>query len=407
MLSSNGFAELPLHEGEVPEWLMKRMKTLGSLIARFVVEEYGPGELVRRLSDPFWFQAFNNVIGMDWDSSGSTTVVLYVLKSAFPPSGFRDHGVAVLGGKGRDAREVPREAGLLSSALDPGELVKASRLAAKVDSVALQDGYSLYIHGVVVSASGEILVVQQGMNTRLKTARRYHLRVEERGARSLDRDPHSGVASQRIAPALNLVDGESGEARRAILDIVESTPVGSLTQQLYEVNRLLKRAPSLLAYATGAPKAPPSELAEKVRKCPSFYRPVADVKRVESIAEEIKKQAPREFGELLLVQGLGPEAMRAIALVADLIYGYEPSFRDPTTLLVDPFLYAYAHGGKDGVPYRVRPKDMDKTIEFFARAVDEVRAGDWEKRLLLRNFSRFVRRVVASYGSLARSAPPN
>lgn len=402
-----GIAELPLHDGRVPEYLLKRMKALGSLIAKFIIEEYGPDELITRLADPFWFQAFNNVIGMDWDSSGATTVVLYVLKSAFPPSEARVNEVAVLGGKGSDARMVPSEAMLVGDIVDPGELVTTSRLAARVDSTALQDGYSLYIHGVVVSSSGRVLVVQQGMNVARRIARRYHVLVEKPGVFSVDRDPHSGVASQRVSPALNLVAEESSKARQAILEIASSTPTNSLLQDLYKVNRALKRVASLEAYAsTLREQLVLEELrvpGEKLKKCPFFYRPVVDVKRVEAVAEAIKQAAPRSFSELLLVQGLGPEALRAIALVADLVYGYEPSFRDPTTHFLEPYLYAYAHGGKDGVPYRVKPRNMDKTIEFFAQVLSEIRAGSAEKRAMLQRLARFASKYKSLLGESAEN----
>lgn len=391
-----GIAELPLHDGHVPEYLLKRMKRLGSLIAKYIVETYGPSELLKRLSDPFWFQAFNNVIGMDWDSSGSTTIVLYVLKSVFRPELYFNTGLAVLGGKGSDARAIPEEARFLGDSVDTKAVVDTSRLAARVDSVALQDGYTLYIHGLLISSSGDVLVIQQGMNLEAKVARRYHIYLEKPGVFKVDSDPHSGVASQLIAPALNLVDEFSREARRAILEIVSSTPTSSLVEQIYEVNRVLRGLPTLDSFTRGASTGTSTELREKVRRCPIFYRLVAEPRRVGEIAEAIKRLAPIEFHELLLIPGVGPETVRAIALVADLIYGVEPSLKDPTTHPLDPFLYAYAHGGKDGVPYRVKPREMDKTIEFFARVIEEVRAESREKELLLKNLSMFVRRVYRS-----------
>jgi hypothetical protein len=372
------------------------MKRLGSLIAKYIVETYGPSELLKRLSDPFWFQAFNNVIGMDWDSSGSTTIVLYVLKSVFRPELYFNTGLAVLGGKGSDARAIPEEARFLGDSVDTKAVVDTSRLAARVDSVALQDGYTLYIHGLLISSSGDVLVIQQGMNLEAKVARRYHIYLEKPGVFKVDSDPHSGVASQLIAPALNLVDEFSREARRAILEIVSSTPTSSLVEQIYEVNRVLRGLPTLDSFTRGASTGTSTELREKVRRCPIFYRLVAEPRRVGEIAEAIKRLAPIEFHELLLMPGVGPETVRAIALVADLIYGVEPSLKDPTTHPLDPFLYAYAHGGKDGVPYRVKPREMDKTIEFFARVIEEVRAESREKELLLKNLSMFVRRVYRS-----------
>jgi hypothetical protein len=371
------------------------MKLLGSLIARYIIEVYGPRELLLRLSDPFWFQGFNNIIGMDWDSSGSTTVTLYVLKSAFPPGSLLDHGVSVLGGKGVDARSVPEEARLLGSTVDPSRVVELSRLSARVDSVAIQDGYTLYIHGVVVSESGDVLVVQQGMNLSGKLARRYHILVERNNTITCERDPHSGVASARISPGLNMVDDESTSARRALVEVVLSTPTESLVQDLQRVNRIVRGLPELTLFAsrTSTLTTSSSVLREKFLKCPRFYRPITDIKRVERVAELIKRLAPLTFRDLVLIEGLGPETLRALALIADLVYGYEPSFRDPTTHPIDPFLYAYAHGGKDGVPYRIKPRDVDKTLEFFSRVVEGVRAGNREKELLMRNLARFTSRI--------------
>lgn len=392
-----GVAELPLHDGHVPRYLMERMKRLGSLIARFVVEEFGPEELVRRLADPLWFQAFNNVIGMDWDSSGSTTVVVYVLKSCFPPILMKEHDVAVLGGKGRDAIGLPSEAAYLEDFLNPSEVVLKSRYAAKVDSVALQDGYTLYIHSLVTASSGQTVVVQQGMNLESRTARRYHILMEPGDIRSLDKDPHSGVASVTTSPALNLVNAESRDARKAVLDIAVSTPVEALMQDIYRVNRILRKLPSLEEFtARSVHEFSQVVPSEKIGRCPRFYTPVTDFKRIEAVARAIKQATPREFPELLLIPGLGPETMRAIALVADLIYGYEPSFRDPTTHPLDPYLYAYAHGGKDGVPYKVKPREIDKTIEFFENVINSIKTGEYERKQLLENLSSFARRVYRS-----------
>jgi len=394
LVSYIGFAELPLHNGRVPEYLLKRMRLLGSLIARYIIEVYGPRELLLRLSDPFWFQAFNNIIGMDWDSSGSTTVTLYVLKSAFPPRSLVDYGISVLGGKGSDARNIPGEAQLLGDIVDPGRIVELSKLSARVDSVAIQDDYTLYIHGVLVSDSSDVLVIQQGMNISGRLARRYHILVERNNTITCDQDPHSGVASMKISPALNMVDTQSNSARRAVVEIIQNTPTESLIQDLHKVNRLVRGLPELTIFTSKTTTMiNPSSLREKFLKCPRFYRPITDVKRIEKIAELIKKLTPVTFRDLMLIEGLGPETMRALALIADLIYNYEPSFRDPTTHLIDPFLYAYAHGGKDGVPYRIKPRDVDKTLEFFIRVVDSVRAGSREKELLMRNLAKFTMRL--------------
>jgi len=391
-----GFAELPLHDGHVPPWLLNYMKKLGEAIVRHIVEVYGPGEVVRRLSDPFWFQAFNNVIGMDWDSSGSTTVVIYVLKSFANVDAFRDLGFAVLGGKGDDSRMVPEELKLLKGAVDSERFEVASRLSAKIDGVALQDGYRLYIHSLIISEGGEWTVVQQGMNADAKLARRYHiygndvpLQVEE--------DPHSGVASARIESALNLVDRESSGARKAIMDLVFSTSLGRIVEYVAEVNRILKGVRSLAEFSKNLGTGPVFDwrkIAVFKDTCPRFYRPVTNVEIVRRAAERIRDEAPKSFSELLLVEGLGPESLRALALVADIIYGETPSFRDPTTHAIDPALYAYAHGGKDGFPYPVSPDLLKKTLEFLVKALEDMRVGEESMRVkALRRLALFAKKI--------------
>ncbi|ADV64622.1 protein of unknown function DUF763 [Desulfurococcus mucosus DSM 2162] len=405
MTRYSGVADLPLHNGHVPPYLFERMRVLGGLIARYIVEYYGPGELVRRLGDPFWFQAFNNVIGMDWDSSGSTTVVVYVLKNTFPPGSLRDNGIAVLGGKGRDSRAVAEEAKAISDVADYERIVGASRMAAKIDGVALQDGYSIYIHSLIVDSDGDMLVVQQGLNEDSGMARRYHLPVPKGSLPTTRVEPHSGVASMKIELSLNLANPGSREARRAILDIVSSTPPGSLLNSLGEANRILRGEPSILSWVTGGAQGDTwSRVRQLTEVCPRYYRPVANLRLVGKAASEIKKLGVREFDELIGLPGVGAETIRALALVADLIYGYRPSLRDPTTSIMDPFLYAYAHGGKDGVPYPVRVEHIDRTIEFFASMLDEVKVGARDREHMLRRLASFADRVKRAIGFLEGSS---
>lgn len=391
-MSLEGIADLPLHEGRVPRYLLERMMRLGSLIAKYIVEVHGPGELLNRLSDPFWFQSFNNVIGMDWNSSGSTTVVLYVLKRAFPPELFQENSFAVIGGKGKDAINTPREAEKLGGDVDREHVIRVSRLSAKIDGVALQDNYQLYIHGLMLSSDKRLLVIQQGMNLESGLARRYHIAADEAGRVTAEGDPHSGVASAAVSPALNLADERSAEARRAILDILASTPGGSLYRDFLSVNRALKGARTLLDYVGG--HAPACRVNADEDLPPAYYRPIADIERAARAALKLKEMAPRSFDEVLLARGAGPETVRALALVAHLIYGYRPSFRDPTTHPIDPFIYAYAHGGKDGVPYRISAGRIERTVEFFQDILDNIKAGNKEKEAIARNLSSMVNRLI-------------
>ncbi|MEM4482268.1 MAG: DUF763 domain-containing protein [Desulfurococcaceae archaeon] len=401
-MSISGVADLPLHEGRVPEYLLKRMKTLGSIIARLIVDIYGESALLERLADPLWFQAFNNIIGMDWDSSGSTTVVLYVLKNAFKPSEAKDRGIAVLGGKGRDALMILQEVKSLGGRFNLEGIVETSRLAARIDSIGIQDGYALYIQGLITTTSEEFLVIQQGMNISERVARRYHIHLRNLEMVDCEKDPHSGVLSSKIRSSLNMVDDSSRPVRAALMEIVESTPVSSLISDIHEVNRLIKGLPKITSFlrtttdmieiqSHGLP------VKEKIHRCPIYYRPIIDVKRVATIAEEIKKQCPASFKELMMMEGIGPESLRAFVLVADLIYGYEPSLRDPTTHIFDPFLYSYAHGGKDGIPYKIRAKEVDRTINFFSTFLSELKVARHEKEFLLKNLAKFARRVKSAY----------
>ncbi len=397
-VSLEGIAELPLHSGKVSPWLIKYMRKLGRAIIMYIIEEFGPDELVRRCADPFWFQAFNNVIGMDWDSSGSTTVVLYVFKSIAPPQNFRDLGLAVLGGKGTDARALPREIQLLGDSIDVNMLEKSSRLSAKIDSTALQDGYELYIHGMLVSENGTWTVIQQGMNLELKMARRYHLHGSKQ-IPAVDRDPHTGVACNHKDRVLNLVDEPSRQTQKTILDLIVDTSPRRLIEMIASINRSLRRVQSLERWFRSP--IPNSQLHEmrindRVLLNPRFYRPVTNIHLIERIVRRLYELKPSTFGELLLIEGLGPEALRALALVADVIYGYTPSFRDPVTHPIDPFMYAYAHGGKDEIPFPVNIQTMRRTIEFLESAIENSGLDAKLRRQALKRLSQYVRKTLSS-----------
>lgn len=390
-MALEGIAELPLHEGRVPRYLFEKMLRLGSIIAKYIIETRGAEELLYRLSDPVWFQAFSNIIGMDWNSSGSTTVVLYVLKRVFPPSVLGDMGIAVLGGKGRDALNTLNELSTLRGDVDLVGLERASRLSAKIDTCALQDGHKLYIHSLLVSTGNKMLVIQQGMNIDRRAARRYHIFADRPRDITTEADPHSAIASQLIGPALNLLDQSSREARKSIVDIVNSTPSGALENDLARVQRALLGSSGL--------KSSPDDLRliDKVRQekfaCPIFYRPLTDFREVARAARYLKTIAAENFDDLLLLRGIGPETFRALALVSYLIYDYRPSYRDPTTHIIDPFLFSYAHGGKDGVPYRIRVKQVMRTVAFFEDVLNGLKAGERDREIMVKNLSRAVERL--------------
>lgn len=391
-MAVQGYAELLLHDGHVPPHLLYYMKRLGKAIAMYIVDEFGPQTIVKRLADPLWFQAFNNIIGMDWDSSGSTTVVLYVLKSFANVDTLESTGFAILGGKGADSRRVKEEVEAIARhGLDPENLLYISRLSAKIDSTALQDGYSLYIHGLVVSEDGAWTVIQQGMNIESKLARRYHIHSATVTA---EMDPHSGIACNTVSRVLNLLDQQSSRARKTIVDIA-LRPREAL-RDIIAVNRALKKDETLtqwLRKTSSDRYVNPANISTLVKANPLFYRPVTDINRIEHVLNSLTNYTINTFDDLLILRNVGPEVVRALALVADVIYGDRPSFKDPVTHAIDPFAYSFAHGGKDGIPFPVRYDIMRETIQFLEDAINNARIEYKLKRRALENLYRYWRRL--------------
>ena len=367
-----GVAELPLHDGRVPGWMLKLMKRMSAAILEAIVELKGSGAVVKGLSDPLWFQAFNNVIGMDWDSSGSTTVLLGVLKSVTWEK--PELGVLVLGGKGSRMLDVPVEsvrAGELLG-LDPEVITRFSKLAARLDSVFLQDGYTLYHHSVIVAEDKSMVVVQQGMNVDVGLARRYHI------DRATVEEPHSGVVGVPGGLALDATAKESREARRVYLDIVSEGP-SRILRLLGEANRMLG-VRSLDEYLK-----PTTTKVSKLVGLKPYYYPVKPSRQLIKAVEELAKSNPGNEVELALAPGLGPKTLRALALIADLIYSTPTSTRDPVTHPLNPYLYAYAVGGKDGVPYPYDRRTVERVIATLEEALNRARIGDKERlRALMR-----------------------
>ncbi|MDI9615524.1 DUF763 domain-containing protein [Methanothermobacter sp.] len=357
-----GIANLPLHGGHPPAWLMRRMVELSGAIAEVIIEEYGTSEFISRISDPFWFQAFSCTIGFDWHSSGTTTTTCGALKSALDPE---RHGILVAGGKGRASRRTPGEleaAGKLFD-LDSHHLVYSSRIAARVDGNCIQDGFSLYQHTFLVDADGEWAVVQQGLNPDGGYARRYHWLGS--GVGDYVDSPHSGISSDKtMGEVLDMTSPRSRGARDVSVDIVCDGPShirGYLTGQrtLFDFNVL---------DMPGHHEVLPLDLTE---------RDMAVLER----AYEIR---PGNYEELVMVDGLGPKKIRALALVADLVYGEEVSWRDPVK-------YSYAHGGKDGYPYPVDRDTYDSTVDYLKGALEEARIDRKDRLRALESLERFLR----------------
>ncbi len=373
-----GTADLPLHGGRVPAWMLRIMKKLAGAIVTYMVEARGPDAVLSMLADPAWFQAFNNVIGMDWDSSGSTTVVLGVLKSV---SWSGDLGFLVLGGKGGRMRLVPSEAAPAEERLGvpAGRIEEFSRAAARIDSALLQDGYDLYIHGVVVSSTGRIVVVQQGMNPSAGMARRYHL-----ASASLAGDPHSGIAGKTGQVVLDASTPRARQARKAYLDVVGEGP-RRFERLLREANRRALRGVGLEKWLS--PGVQPRERRP-------YYAPVRPSKHLIRAIERLASYPLSGEDDLLRAPGLGPKTVRALALIADIIYGVPTPTEDPVTHPLDPYLYAYAIGGKDGVPYKFDARTALEAYRFLEEALESSRLEASLRDKALRRLRRRLRNLI-------------
>ncbi len=357
--SRTGVANLPLHGGKAPRWLFERMVKLSREIALTVIAEYGPEEMLRRMSDPFWFQAFGCVLGFDWHSSGVTTTLCGALKESLRGME-QETGLYIAGGKGRTSRQTPAEIVNFGPSLsvNPEDLIYASRMAAKVDNTALQDGYQLYHHVFLFTKAGSWAVVQQGMNEANKYARRYHWLGEQ--VADFVCEPHSGICSNTTGKALNMVASESEAARQTVTDIVVEQKPEKLLDELKKLKTLTLP--------------------------PRHHVTLDDIHpdRLSKIIIQTHERSPQNFEQLLGLEGVGPKTIRALSLVSELVYGVAPSFRDPAR-------FSFAHGGKDGHPYPVDRRTYDKSIELLGQAVRRAKLGETEKLDALRRLSQFER----------------
>jgi hypothetical protein len=351
-----GVAYLPLHGGKAPYWLFHRMVKLAREITLVIVDEFGPQEMLKRLSHPFWFQAFGCVLGFDWHSSGVTTTLCGALKEGLKGLE-KELGIFVAGGKGRTSRETPGEIEKWGNqlGLNPQPLVYASRMAAKVDSAAIQDGYQLYHHVFVFTAGGQWAVVQQGMNEENHYARRYHWLSES--LKDFVNEPHAAVLAESHGQSLNLVASESRSARNTITEISNNQKPEVLLQELKKLKTL--------------------ELPRRHQIEVNDLHPDSLSKILLSTYE----RQPADFEQLLGLSGVGPKTIRALSLISELIYGVAPSYRDPAR-------YSFAHGGKDGIPYPVDRTNYDLSIELLSRAVRKAKLTPAEKDDSLRRIAR-------------------
>jgi hypothetical protein len=373
-----GVADLPLHYGHVPPWIYDIMKRMARAIVRLVVQEMGTTKLLERLSNPLWFQALNNAIGMDWDSSGSTTVTTAVLKEVLREENL---GVLAVGGKGRCSRYVPEELEELAELGVIGhgrarELATVSKLTAKADSALLQDGFSLYHHVVFFDEGGRWVVIQQGMNLSERLARRYHLAWTRAEPRDITIEPHSGVLCERTTVPLNLTARDSVESRKVIVDVVREG-VARISKYLALVNAAIKGYRPLVG-----------ELPRPIVRDLPYYRPVKLTKNLLSVLKEAYEVNPSSFQELILRTRVGPETLRALALISELIYREPPPLRDVE--VYSPFKYSFTIGGKDGVPYPIKRELAEEVIRELYEIVKAAELGDRDRVRAFRNLSRIA-----------------
>jgi hypothetical protein len=360
-MKRSGAADLPLHYGYVPKWLAERMAKLGLAITESIITEYGKGEVLRRLSDPFWFQSLGAVMGMDWHSSGITTSVMGALKRAINPHA-KELGIYICGGKGKFSKDTPMELLRIadSTGLNGNELVRCSKLTAKVDNTAIQDGFQLYTHNFILSDEGQWTIVQQGMDAHSKTARRYHW--HSNNITSFVETPHTGICGINQGAILNLTAAEAGATRNSITDITNSDPL----YVIKDFQRLIM---------------------------PDHHEVHAkdvNLKRLGSVLWLAHEQQPANFEELLLLQGVGPRTLQSLTLVSEVIHGTPSRFRDPAR-------FSFAHGGKDGHPFPVPVHVYDETISILQTAVNKAKIDHTDKAEAIKKLHEIAARAEKDF----------
>ena len=358
---SRAYADLPLHYGKVPQWLAVRMRALGGAIIAAVVQEYGRAEVLRRLSDPFWFQALGCVLGMDWHSSGITTSVMGALKGTVNAQS-AELGLYICGGRGKHSRQTPNELLAIGqkTGLDAAALIRSSRLSAKVDNTAVQDGYQLYLHSFILSLEGDWTVVQQGMNNANGMARRYHWHSPS--IKSFIETPHTFIYGQGQGQILNLTDKQAAPTRSSVLDMTRERP----DKMMQEVRKLVM----------------PSHHDVRAND--------VDLKRLGSILAVAHEAELRDVESLLLLEGLGPRTLQSLVLVSEMIHGTPSRFDDPAR-------FSFAHGGKDGHPFPVPVNVYDETIKVLDTAVRSARLGQADKNEAIKNLSKAAQSLEQNF----------
>ena len=360
-MKRSGSTDLPLHYGYVPVWLAERMAKLGLAVIENIVLDYGKDEVLSRLSDPFWFQSLGAVMGMDWHSSGITTSVMGALKRSVNAHS-RELGIYICGGKGKHSTQTPNELLKISetTGLDGNYLVKCSKLSAKVDNTAIQDGFQLYTHNFILSDTGKWAVVQQGMSAQSKTARRYHWHSE--ALQSFVDDPHTFIYGQNTGDILNMADKQADGSRKGVMQIAAENP----GLMIKEIGKLTM----------------PSHHDVQAKD--------VDLKRLGAVLWLAHEKQPKDFEELLLLQGLGPRTLQSLALVSEVIHGTPSRFKDPAR-------FSFAHGGKDGHPFPVPVKVYDETISVLQTAINKAKLGQSEKNEAIKRLTEVAQRAEKDF----------
>lgn len=360
-MKRSGAADLALMGGSIPAWLFERMTKLSLPMVEAILMEHGKQGFLARLSDPFWFQSFASVIGMDWNSSGATTAVMSALKKSLNPHA-ASLGLYVCGGKGKDSLQTPAE--LLQvgekTGLNGHELSRCSRLTAKVDSTAIQDGFQVYMHYFVVSNEADWSVVQQGMQTESGKARRYHW--HSAAVQSFVEEPHTAICGEHQGEILNLVDKRALPSQQGILNITREHP-----------DKILAEAKHL-----------------RMPLYADIQAKDVDLKRLGSILWMAQEAASQNFEDLLLLKGLGPRTLQSLALVSEVIHGTPSRFSDPAR-------FAFAHGGKTGKPFPVPTQVYDETIASLRQAVDKAKIGQTDKLKAIQKLTDMAQNAEAHF----------
>lgn len=383
-MKRKGITNLPLHTDHTPPWLWHRMVKLSGAITEVILEEYGHDEFLERISNPYWFQAFSCIIGFDWHSSGTTTTTCGALRASLNPE---EHGIAVLGGKGRNSLKTPHQLEEMSDTFNITDkatdtLIESSKLSAKIDNSCIQDSYSLYQHNFFLTETGKWAVIQQGMNTTTKYARRYHWLSTSTD--NFLNDPHTAIeCDKKQDETLNMASGKSSEVQKISVDLINDNP-----EHLKSYFRRKDPKQSLLTdyFDFGIKQEDNTGFKnQKAFTMPSHHE-VLDMDMSDKEFEVLKNAyelQPGDYKELISLKGIGPKKIRALALISDLVYGKEASWEDPVK-------YSFAHGGKDGYPYPVDKEVYDHSIETVKDALNQAKLDDKEKYDAIKRLNKYI-----------------